>query len=88
MVGERPNFHWRPSEAFRIRVQDVLRPTQGTRHGNWTIVMHPLERLRPPEVMACDETVVFDLDEFRFLRHGLAVLMATRSPTMTLVDFT
>ena len=66
----------------------VTQPLVGTRHLNWSIVLHPNEGGQPSKTKEFDEVVVVDLKMYKdLLDHGLGILKAVRGPDQPLFEF-
>lgn len=66
-------MYLRPSEAFRLRVQDIVKPvrkgSRGYRH--YSILLHPMEEGVPSKTLQRDEMLALDLEYQKWLGPAL-----------------
>jgi len=66
-------LYLRPSEAFRLRVQDLVPPPARAKrpYKNFSVLLHPTELGVPSQTLQWDEMMELDLDHQRFLGQAL-----------------
>ena len=76
----------RPSEALKLRREDMVRPSGG-RYKHWSVVLHPRERDAPSKTAEFDEVVLLDQPDHKFLDKLWSALVAGTSPGEKIFEF-
>ena len=80
----------RPSEAFKLRVRDVIPPLVGATaaHSRWSITLHASDGdAGPSKTNEYDESLLLDLDRYDFMHAPLGAATRGRSVVEALFPF-
>ena len=74
-------LYLRPGEVTRLRGMDLVRPVQTNKKekSHWAVVLHPAEEEISSKTGEFDETVMFDLEEHKFLPAAIYRLRSVGS---------
>ncbi|OLQ10494.1 hypothetical protein AK812_SmicGene5815 [Symbiodinium microadriaticum] len=74
-------LYLRPSEPFRLRVQDIVRPIRKAAgpYKKYAILLHPTEMGIPSKTQQWDEMLSLDLEVHRFLGPALVEVLQLRT---------
>ena len=81
--------YFRPSEPFRLRVQDAVAPVAGSaRYSTWCLTLHASELGVSSKTHEYDESVIVDTLRLPHLGHGLERLKRGKTPDQLLFTLT
>ena len=83
-------FYLRPSEALGLRCHQVIAPVArgGRAYRHWSLVLFPGELETRSKTGASDESMLNDVEEFKFLDKLLEIAKRVRGPEELLFPFT